>query len=116
MYGPFKLRDQETQLEWILFHEVLVTSKVYVRTVCPVRYEWVKDLLPRLHKIDVYELSSMAREEVTEEEMAKWRTKEDLEREIGEQNGMFFPHVSVISKLWAEGHHSLQEVQTPPWL
>ncbi|XP_066491186.1 probable ATP-dependent RNA helicase DHX40 isoform X2 [Tiliqua scincoides] len=77
------LRDQETQLEWILFHDVLVTSKVYVRTVCPVRYEWVKDLLPRLHKIDAYELSSMAREEVTEEEMAKWRTKEDLKRQNG---------------------------------
>ncbi|KAJ6653691.1 hypothetical protein lerEdw1_008817 [Lerista edwardsae] len=75
------LRDQETQLEWILFHDVLVTSKVYVRIVCPVRYGWVKDLLPRLHKIDAYELSSMAREEVTEEEMAKWRTKEDLKRE-----------------------------------
>ncbi|XP_061460686.1 probable ATP-dependent RNA helicase DHX40 isoform X3 [Rhineura floridana] len=74
------LREQEAQLEWILFHDVLVTSKVYVRTVCPVRYEWVQDLLPRLHKIDAYELSSMAREEVTEEEMVKWRDKEDLER------------------------------------
>ncbi|XP_063002604.1 LOW QUALITY PROTEIN: probable ATP-dependent RNA helicase DHX40 [Elgaria multicarinata webbii] len=73
------LRDHEAELEWILFHDVLVTSKVYLRTVCPVRYEWVKDLLPRLHQIDAYELSSMAREEVTEEEMAKWREKEDLE-------------------------------------
>nr|XP_034995860.1 probable ATP-dependent RNA helicase DHX40 [Zootoca vivipara] len=75
------LRDQEAQLEWILFHDVLVTSKVYVRMVCPVRYEWVQDLLPRLHKIDAYELSSMAREEVTEEEMAKWRNKEDLKKQ-----------------------------------
>lgn len=91
MYGSFKLRDQETQLEWILFHDVLVTSKVYVKTVCPVRYRWVKDLLPRLHKIDAYELSSVAREEVTEEEMAKWRTKEDLKRENGEQIGLGFP-------------------------
>nr|XP_056721008.1 probable ATP-dependent RNA helicase DHX40 [Euleptes europaea] len=72
------LRDQEAQLEWIIFHDVLVTSKVYMRTVCPVHYEWVQDLLPRLHQIDAYELSSVAREEVTEDELARWRRKEDL--------------------------------------
>ncbi|KQK80939.1 putative ATP-dependent RNA helicase DHX40 [Amazona aestiva] len=75
------LYNQETLLEWIIFHDVTVTSKIYVRTVCPVRYEWVKDLLPRLHQIDAYELSSVAREEVTEEEITKWKNKEDLKRQ-----------------------------------
>ncbi|KAF1538912.1 putative ATP-dependent RNA helicase DHX40, partial [Eudyptula albosignata] len=75
------LYNQETCLEWIIFHDVTVTSKIYVRTVCPVRYEWVKDLLPRLHQIDAYELSSVAREEVTEEEITKWKHKEDLKRQ-----------------------------------
>ncbi|OXB79042.1 UNVERIFIED_CONTAM: hypothetical protein H355_005918 [Colinus virginianus] len=75
------LYDQETRLEWIIFHDVTVTSKIYVRTVCPVRYEWVKDLLPRLHQIDAYELSSVAREEVTEEEITRWKHKEDLRRQ-----------------------------------
>ncbi|XP_063152453.1 probable ATP-dependent RNA helicase DHX40 isoform X3 [Candoia aspera] len=75
------LHDQEDQLDWILFHDVVVTSKIYLRTVCPIRYAWVQDLLPRLHQIDAYELSSMARENVTEEEMAKWRTREDLGRQ-----------------------------------
>ncbi|KFP46794.1 putative ATP-dependent RNA helicase DHX40, partial [Cathartes aura] len=75
------LYNQETRLEWIIFHDVTVTSKIYVRTVCPVRYEWVKDLLPRLHQIDAYELSSVAREEVTEEEITKWKHKEDLKRQ-----------------------------------
>ncbi|XP_067864579.1 probable ATP-dependent RNA helicase DHX40 [Heptranchias perlo] len=60
------LFDQESQLDWIIFHDVMVTSKIYVRTLCPVRYEWVKDLLPKLHEIDVYQLSSVARNEVTE--------------------------------------------------
>ncbi|XP_029884375.1 probable ATP-dependent RNA helicase DHX40 isoform X2 [Aquila chrysaetos chrysaetos] len=77
------LYNQETRLEWIIFHDVTVTSKIYVRTVCPVRYEWVKDLLPRLHQIDAYELSSVAREEVTEEEITKWKHKEDLKRQCG---------------------------------
>uniref|UniRef100_A0A669PI85 RNA helicase n=1 Tax=Phasianus colchicus TaxID=9054 RepID=A0A669PI85_PHACC len=77
------LYNQETRLEWIIFHDVTVTSKIYVRTVCPVRYEWVKDLLPRLHQIDAYELSSVAREEVTEEEITRWKHKEDLRRQCG---------------------------------
>ncbi|KAM7139990.1 putative ATP-dependent RNA helicase DHX40 isoform 3-T4 [Macrochelys suwanniensis] len=75
------LHDQEPQPEWIIFHDVLVTSKIYVRMVCPIRYEWVKDLLPKLHEIDVYELSSVAREEVTKEEITKWKNKEDLKRQ-----------------------------------
>ncbi|XP_058020112.1 probable ATP-dependent RNA helicase DHX40 isoform X2 [Ahaetulla prasina] len=75
------LYDQEDQLDWILFHDVVVTSKIYLRTACPIRYAWVQDLLPRLHQIDAYELSSMARENVTEEEMANWRRKEDLKRQ-----------------------------------
>ncbi|XP_037326303.2 probable ATP-dependent RNA helicase DHX40 [Pungitius pungitius] len=75
------LFDHEGELNWIVFHDVLVTSKVYVRTACPIRYEWVKDLLPKLHEVDVYELSSVAREEVTDEEMVKWETKEAAKRQ-----------------------------------
>ena len=80
-----QLFDQEEMLDWIIFHDVLVTSRIYVRTVCPIRYDWVKDLLPKLHEVDVYELSSVAREEVTEEEVAKWETKEAAKRHIGER-------------------------------
>ncbi|NP_001184155.2 probable ATP-dependent RNA helicase DHX40 [Xenopus tropicalis] len=69
------LFGKESELEWILFHNVLVTSKIFVRTVCPIRYEWVKDLLPKLHDIDAYELSNVAREEVTAEEIIKWESK-----------------------------------------
>uniref|UniRef100_A0A8C5M871 RNA helicase n=1 Tax=Leptobrachium leishanense TaxID=445787 RepID=A0A8C5M871_9ANUR len=72
------LFGQESQLEWILFHNVLVTSKVFVRTVCPIRYEWVKDLLPKLHDINVYELSNVAREEVTAEEIRKWESRKNF--------------------------------------
>ncbi|XP_040028405.1 putative ATP-dependent RNA helicase DHX40 [Gasterosteus aculeatus] len=75
------LFDHEGKLNWIIFHDVLVTSKVYVRTACPIRYEWVKDLLPKLHEVDVYELSSVAREEVTDEEMKKWETREAAKRQ-----------------------------------
>ncbi|XP_071992581.1 probable ATP-dependent RNA helicase DHX40 isoform X3 [Engystomops pustulosus] len=74
------LFGQETNLEWILFHSVLVTSKIYVRTVCPIRYEWVKDLLPKLHDVDAYELSSVAREEITKEELAKWESREQTKQ------------------------------------
>lgn len=83
-----KLFDQEAELNWIIFHDVLVTSRVYIRTVCPIRYDWVKDLLPKLHEVDVYELSSVAREEVTDEEMIKWETKEAAKRQPGSQNSL----------------------------
>ncbi|KAM8768274.1 putative ATP-dependent RNA helicase DHX40 [Acanthopagrus schlegelii] len=75
------LFDQEAELNWVIFHDVLVTSRVYIRTVCPIRYEWVKDLLPKLHEVDVYELSSVARQEVTDEEMTKWETREAAKRQ-----------------------------------
>ncbi|XP_020782457.2 probable ATP-dependent RNA helicase DHX40 isoform X1 [Boleophthalmus pectinirostris] len=75
------LFENEKDLDWVMFYDVLVTSKVYIRTVCPIRYEWVKDLLPKLHEVDVYELSNVAREEVTEEEMAKWENKEAAKRQ-----------------------------------
>ncbi|CAJ1065819.1 probable ATP-dependent RNA helicase DHX40 [Xyrichtys novacula] len=74
------LFDQEAELNWVLFHDVLVTSRVYIRTVCPIQYEWVKDLLPKLHEVDVYELSSVARKEVTDEEVKKWESREAAKR------------------------------------
>ncbi|XP_030601112.1 probable ATP-dependent RNA helicase DHX40 isoform X2 [Archocentrus centrarchus] len=76
-----QLFDQEAELNWVIFHDVLATSRVYIRTVCPIRYEWVKDLLPKLHEVDVYELSSVAREEVTDEEMIKWDSREAAKRQ-----------------------------------
>lgn len=79
----FKLFDQEGELNWVIFHDVLATARVYIRTVCPIRYEWVKDLLPKLHEVDAYELSSVAREEVTAEEMTKWESREAAKRQSG---------------------------------
>ncbi|KAF4085921.1 hypothetical protein AMELA_G00100440 [Ameiurus melas] len=76
------LFGQEAQLDWIIFHDVLVTSRVYVRTVCPIRYDWVEGLLPKLHEIDVYDLSNVAREEVTDEEMARWENKRVAQKQM----------------------------------
>lgn len=55
----------EDQLEWIIFHDIIWTSKIFVRTVCPIRYEWVGELLPRLHEVDSYSLSGWAEGKVT---------------------------------------------------
>lgn len=78
-----KLFDKEADLNWLIFHDVLVTSRVFVRTVCPIRYDWVKDLLPKLHQVDVYELSSVAKEEVTEDEIIEWEKREAAKRQQG---------------------------------
>lgn len=97
----FQLFGQEQQLDWIIFHDVLVTSKVYVRTVCPIRYDWVKDLLPKLHEIDVYDLSSVAREEVTEEEMERWKKKRAAQKQMGM---LYRGYMAKI--LWTPDHHT----------
>uniref|UniRef100_A0A673LUA8 RNA helicase n=1 Tax=Sinocyclocheilus rhinocerous TaxID=307959 RepID=A0A673LUA8_9TELE len=77
------LFGQELHLDWIIFHDVLVTSRVYVRTVCPIRYEWVKDLLPKLHEIDVYELSTAT------EDAAKKLEKRNDESSITEARARY---------------------------
>ena len=51
------LFGQEESLDWVIYHEIVDTAKTYIRTLCPVRYSWLKDLLPRLHEVDVYKLS-----------------------------------------------------------
>lgn len=48
----------EKSLDWLVFMELVETAKTYMRTLCPVRYSWIQDLLPQLHDIDVYKLSS----------------------------------------------------------
>ena len=40
-------------VEWILYHELVWTSKVFARTVCPVQYAWIKDLLPKIHEVAI---------------------------------------------------------------
>ncbi|XP_026943043.1 probable ATP-dependent RNA helicase DHX40 isoform X3 [Sagmatias obliquidens] len=72
------LHEQETKLEWIIFHEVLVTTKVYARIVCPIRYEWVRDLLPKLHEFNAHDLSSVARREMREDARRRWTNKENV--------------------------------------
>lgn len=58
------LFGKEDSLDWVIFYELVDTAKTYMRTVCPIRYTWVRDLLPQLHDIDVYRLSDCERREV----------------------------------------------------
>ncbi|XP_064394923.1 probable ATP-dependent RNA helicase DHX40 [Halichondria panicea] len=51
------LFGSEESLDWIVYFELVETTKTYMRTICPIRYQWVQDLLPQLHNIDVYRLS-----------------------------------------------------------
>lgn len=65
------LFSREDSLDWVIFYELVDTAKTYMRTVCPIRYAWVKDLLPQLHDIDVYRLSACERREEVAEVVAK---------------------------------------------
>ncbi|KAK1331265.1 LOW QUALITY PROTEIN: hypothetical protein QTO34_009216 [Cnephaeus nilssonii] len=70
------LHEQETKLEWIIFHEVLVTTKVYARIVCPIRYEWT--CYRKLHEFNAHDLSSVARHEAREDARRRWTNKENV--------------------------------------
>ena len=55
------LFGNEESLDWVIYQEILDTAKTYIRTICPVKYAWLKDLLPRLHQVDAYKLSACER-------------------------------------------------------
>ncbi|PRW39269.1 pre-mRNA-splicing factor ATP-dependent RNA helicase PRP1 [Chlorella sorokiniana] len=43
--------------EWMVYHELVSTGRVYLSKVCPVEAQWVQAILPRLEGIDVNRLS-----------------------------------------------------------
>lgn len=47
----------EKSLDWVVYMELVETAKTYMRTLCPIKYGWVQELLPQLHDIDVYKLT-----------------------------------------------------------
>ena len=47
----------EKSVDWVVYMELVETAKTYMRTLCPIKYSWVQQLLPQLHDIDVYKLS-----------------------------------------------------------
>ena len=51
------LFGKDSQLDWVLFHELLDTGKTYMHCICPIKYSWVKDLLSLIHEVDVYRLT-----------------------------------------------------------
>ena len=69
------LFGREDNLDWVVFYELIDTAKTYMRTLCPIRYAWVKDLLPQLHEVDVYRLSDC--EQRREEAVETVATEED---------------------------------------
>jgi len=61
-------------LEWIIYHHTIFTNRCYLRHVSIIRYEWVKDLLDNIDKVDYSKLlekdvSSIVSEERQSEEI-----------------------------------------------
>ncbi|KAL6757999.1 DEAH-box nuclear pre-mRNA splicing factor [Haematococcus lacustris] len=53
------LREDEDGLlpEWLVFHELVATSRPFLRNVCPTSYEYVAPLLTKIAQMDVKRLS-----------------------------------------------------------
>ncbi|GFR43735.1 hypothetical protein Agub_g4629, partial [Astrephomene gubernaculifera] len=43
--------------EFLIYHELVATSRPFLRQVCPTRAEWVADVLPKIMAADVQRLS-----------------------------------------------------------
>ena len=43
--------------EWVVFHELISTGRVYLSGVCAVEGNWVAEVLPKLQKVDIARLS-----------------------------------------------------------
>ncbi|KAL4440347.1 hypothetical protein ABPG75_003348 [Micractinium tetrahymenae] len=43
--------------EWIVYHELVSTGRVYLSKVCPVEAAWVQAIVPKLENVDVNRLS-----------------------------------------------------------
>ena len=84
------LFGSEDSLHWVVYFELVETTKIYMRTLCPIRYSWVQDLLPQLHNIDVYRLSDCERKR---------------EREV-DQEGVVESPLSKRQALEEDGVHS----------
>ncbi|KAH9432378.1 DEAH-box ATP-dependent RNA helicase prp43 [Pyricularia oryzae] len=44
-----------TDYEWVLYHEFVLTSKQYIRTVTGIRPEWLIDIAPNYYDLDNFE-------------------------------------------------------------
>lgn len=44
-----------TDYEWVLYHEFVLTSKQYIRTVTGIRPEWLFDIAPNYYDLDNFE-------------------------------------------------------------
>jgi hypothetical protein len=55
-----KLFGHEPDLNWVIFLEGVVTTRAFMRTVMPVGYSDLRDLLPRIHSITEHHLLAVS--------------------------------------------------------
>jgi pre-mRNA-splicing factor ATP-dependent RNA helicase DHX16 len=51
MIHPSSLLFKESP-EWVVYHELVFTSKEYMRTVCEVKQEWLVEIAPHYFNED----------------------------------------------------------------
>ena len=46
--------------KWVVYAELNVTSKPFMKTVCVIEYEWIKELLPKIYTTNIHKLTGRA--------------------------------------------------------
>eukprot|EP00850_Spirogloea_muscicola_P002320 SM000009S23449 [mRNA] locus=s9:45710:49660:- [translate_table: standard] len=55
--AALKVDDDGLLPEWVIYHEIVATTRPFMRSVCVVEESWVAPLLPKLHNVNVRRLS-----------------------------------------------------------
>ncbi|CAI5457471.1 unnamed protein product [Closterium sp. Yama58-4] len=55
--APLAVDEEGLLPEWVVYQEIVATTRAFMRCVCAVEEPWVQPLLPRLHDVDVTRLS-----------------------------------------------------------
>jgi len=69
--------------KWVVYQELVFTSKPFIRQVCAIEYQWVEHLLPRLKSADIDKLVGRKVSELKDTELVA-PSISNAEMEIGE--------------------------------
>ncbi|XP_073395276.1 probable pre-mRNA-splicing factor ATP-dependent RNA helicase DEAH4 [Physcomitrium patens] len=73
--SPLQVDEDGLYPEWILYHELMASSRAFLRHVCVVEKEWVVPILEKLQNINIRSLSGLSGHESQKEKISEGEKK-----------------------------------------
>ncbi|KAI8112991.1 hypothetical protein M9435_002997 [Picochlorum sp. BPE23] len=71
--------------EWIIYHDLIQTSSVFLKTVTPVSSKWLPDVLDRIQTVDIHRLAGKSHNYVLEKDSQSTKSANKICTGISEQ-------------------------------